>query len=1114
MDVSAWLRGLGLDQYAQAFGDNDIDEPALCALSNDDLKDLGVGSVGHRKKLLAAIAALPEFVASEAPAPAPAPEAERRQLTVMFVDLVGSTALSSKLDPEDLREVLRAYQETCAEAVARFEGHVAKYIGDGLLVYFGYPQAHEDDAQRAVKAGLGIVENVGSLNLRLAEDYRIELKVRVGINTGLVVAGEMGGGATREADAIVGETPNVAARLEGLAKPNTVAISAATHALVEGLFECDDLGPRRLKGISEKVPVYRARGESAAASRFEAAAERGLTPLVGREEEIGLLMKRWEQAQDGEGQVVLLSGEAGVGKSRIVRAFRDRLEGDSHSRVLYYGSAYHRNSALYPAIDQLERALRFARYDGPAEKLDKLEAVLGGLGLPVAEAAPPLASLLSLPVEERYKPPELSPQQLKTKMLEAAVAIFAAMAVQAPVLMVVEDAHWIDPSTVELLSLAIDRLPAARLLLLITFRPEFESPWAGQANLTLHALNRLGRRECTKMVAEVTGGKALPAEVLDRIVAKTDGVPLYVEELTKTVLESGQLKEESAGYVLTGPLPRLAIPDSLKDSLMARLDRLAPVKEVAQLAAIIGRNFSYELLAAASPLSDAEIAGALDKLVASRLVYRRGLPPEVRYEFKHALVRDAAYASLLKVKRQEIHQRIAKVLGDRFPETTEPELLAHHYTEAGLSEQAAGYWHRAGERAVKRSANVEAVAHLQKGIALLEPLPSAPDNIRKEIELHTTLGVALMSIKGYTSPEAERVYERTKELCEEAGDRSGLFAALWGLWMNRQTSVRFESAGELIDQLLPLAEEEQDGALILQAHHAAWTTSFSRGELMRTMEHAEEGGRLYDISKHRSHAARYAGHDPGVCGLNFAAASSWILGYPERARDRVAETLELAQQLEHPISSGLAHSYAAVVHRFRGESSLARAEAKAAVSVAKKHGFVGGMWLALAAITEASILAQEGHGKTAILQARTILKGKGPPLYRPFYFASLAEMCVRSNRYKEALSALDVGLALIEKTGERWWESELHRLKGEVLLAQGGGEKDAATCFRRAGDIAELRSARSLQLRAATSLARLWQTQKKSKEARDLLAPVYGWFTEGFETPDLKDAKALLDDLA
>jgi predicted ATPase/class 3 adenylate cyclase len=654
----------------------------------------------------------------------------------MFCDLVGSTALAKRLDPEELRELLGQYQDTCAAVVDRFDGYIARYVGDGVLVYFGYPKAHEDDAQRAVRAGLDIVEDVKKLDEKI-EYLGITLAVRIGITTGLVVVGDIGSSEKHEQKGVVGETPNLAARLQELAQPGAVVIGASTWRLVEGLFACEELAPQQLKGLSEPVVAYRVGEESGTPSRFEAAASRGLTPLVGREEEVGLLLKRWTQAKEREAQIVLLSGEAGVGKSRIARGFRERLEGEPHNRVLYYGSPFHQNSALYPPIDQLKRGLRFEKGDSSAQKVDKLEAVLNRLGLRVADYAPVLALLLSLP-PERYPPLRLTPDQLKRKTLEAIVAMIDAMALQQPVLMVVEDAQWLDPSTIELLSLAIEVLRGARFLFLCISRPEFKTPWEAHANVTVITLSRLSRKESGTLVTRVARGKALPTDVVEQIVTKADGVPLFVEELTKTLLESGMLEEMDDHYALLGPLPPFAIPASLQDSLMARLDRLAPAKELAQLAATLGRAWDHALLAAVAPIKEKALEDALMQLIEAELIYRRGLPPDVIYEFKHALVRDAAYQSLLKSTRQQYHRVIAQVLQRQFPETAmmQPELLAHHCTEAGLAEEAITYWQKANERAVERYAHVEAVAHLRHGLELIKTLPDMPERARQELAMY------------------------------------------------------------------------------------------------------------------------------------------------------------------------------------------------------------------------------------------------------------------------------------------------------------------------------------------------------------------------------------------
>src|SRR5215813_3665576 len=734
-----------------------------------------------------------------------APEAERRQLTVMFCDLVGSTALSTQLDPEDLRTVIQAYRDICASAIARFGGHLAKYIGDGLLVYFGYPQAHEDDAQRAVRTALGIVEAIQQLSFPTIQ-FPCPLQVRIGIHTGLVVAGEMGVGDQPEPLAIVGETPNIAARLQEQAHPNRVVISPTTYRLVTGLFDCEELGPRVLKGLSTPRALYQVVGESAVQSRFEAAVQKGLTPLVGRAEELALLRRRWEQAKQGAGQVVLLSGEPGIGKSRLVQEFKEQLTDEGVMRVEFRCSPYHQHSALYPIIEHLQHLLQFAREDGPATKLEKLQQTLSPYRFPQAETVPLVAALLSLLPPEGYPPLTMSPQKQKEKTQAALVAWLVEEAEHHPVYTTWEDVHWADPSTLEVLHLVVEQVPTARLYVLLTFRPEFAPPWGNRSHLSQLTLSRLERPQVETMVKRVTGGKALPPEVMQQIVAKTDGVPLFVEELTKTVVESGLLREEEGRYVGvygSAPIPPLAIPSTLQDSLMARLDRLSTVREIAQLGATLGREFSYELLHAVSPLDEATLQRGLQQLVEAELVYQRGLLPQAQYLFKHALIQDTAYQSLLKSTRQQYHQQIARALEERFPDTKErqPELLAHHYTEAGFSEQAIPYWQQAGQKAVARSANVEAVAHLTRGLELLKTLPDTPGRVQQELALQIALGAPLQATKGWGAPEVERVYARARELCQEVGETPQIFPVLWGLWMFHTTRGELQTTRELGEQL-------------------------------------------------------------------------------------------------------------------------------------------------------------------------------------------------------------------------------------------------------------------------------------------------------------------------
>ncbi|MGH8070650.1 MAG: AAA family ATPase [Candidatus Entotheonellia bacterium] len=1043
------------------------------------------------------------------------PAAERRQLTVLFCDLVDSTPLATQLDPEELREVVQAYQRVCAEVIQRFEGYIAQYLGDGLLVYFGYPQAHEDDGQRAVRAALGMVETMGLLNQHLVQERGVQLAVRIGIHTGLVVVGEMGGG--RQEQLALGDTPNMAARLQALAAPDTIVISAATHRLIQGFFHCRDLGPHTLKGIPTPVSVYRVIEESGAQSRLEVASTTGLTPLVGREQEVGLLLEHWAQAKAGRGQVVLLNGEAGIGKSRLVQTLKERLAGEPYTRLECRCSAYHRNSPLYPVIDLYQRALQFSREDSSSAKLGKLEKALAQLPLSLSEVVPPLASLLSLPLGERYLPLTLTPQQQRQKTLEALLAVLMALAAQQPVLFVLEDIHWLDPSTLEFLSGLVDQTATRPLFTLLTCRPTFRPPWAAHAHLTYLTLSRLPRHQAARMIAQVAGGRTLPAEVHQQLLTRTDGVPLFVEELTKMVLESGFIREADDRYELTGPLPTLAIPATLHDSLMARLDRLNTAKTVAQLGAAVGRQFSYELLRAVRPMDEATLQQALGQLVETELLYQRGLPPQATYVFKHALIQEAAYQSLLKSVRQQYHQQIAQALVGRFPETvdTQPELLAHHYTEAGLAGQAVSYWQRAGQRAIERSANVEAISHLTRGLEVLKTVPEMLHRTRQELDVQTALGPALMATKGAGAPEVERTYARARELCQQVGDTPQLFPVLYGLWLFYLVRAQLQTAQELGEQLLRLAQRTQEVALILEAHRALGTSLFYRGELVLARTHLERALALYDPQEHHALAFR-SGQDPGVVCRGFVAWALGMLGYPDQALRRSHETLTLPQELSHAFSLAYALDFAARIHQLRREGQLTQAQAQALIALSREQGFT--QRLATGTILWGWALTAQGQGEEGIAHMRqglTAFRATGAELALPYYLALLGEAYGALGQAGEGLKVLAEALATTHKTGEQFCEAELHRLKGKLLLA-GSAEHHAAAeaCFQQALDVARRQRAKAWELRAAMSLSRLWQQQGRRAAARELLAPIYGWFTEGFDTADLQEAKALLAALA
>jgi class 3 adenylate cyclase/predicted ATPase len=1046
------------------------------------------------------------------------PEAERRQLTVLFCDLVDSTVLSEQLDPEDLREVVRAYQQTCAEVIQRFEGHIAQYLGDGLLVYFGYPQAHEDDAQRAVRAGLDILTAMGTLNTRLAQDTSPRLAVRIGIHTGLVVVGEIGGGGRHEPLAL-GDTPNVAARLQGLAAPDTIVISAATHRLVQGYFTAAALGPQTLKGVAAPVSVYRILGTSAAQSRLDVAEATGWTPLVGREAEVALLLERWAQSQTGQGQVVLLSGEAGIGKSRLVEVLRERLVGEGVPSLALRCSPYHTHSALYPVIEDLQRrVLQWRRDEPPAVMLDTLERTLQASGLTLDEALPLVAALLSVPLPDgRYPPILLSPQQQRQRTLDALVAWLLAAAERQPVLAVWEDLHWADPSTLELLGLIIDQVPTARLLTLMTARPEFRPPWEPRSHFTQLTLGRLPRPQVETMVRRLTGGKPLPAEVLAQVVTKTDGVPLSVEELVKMLLESGLVREEADRYAVAGPLPPLAIPATLQDSLMARLDRLVAARAVAQLGAVLGREFTDELIRAVAPLDEATLQQGLAQLVAAELLYQRGRPPQAQYRFKHALIQEAAYQSLLRRTRQQHHQRIAQVLEEHFPETAEmqPELLAHHCTEAGLNEQAVCYWQRAGEHASDRSAPLEAIRHCTTGIALLTTLPQTLARTQHALTLHLALGAALQMAKGHAAPEVEQAYTQAYAWCQQVGETPELFPVLVGLWRFYLNRPQLHTARELGDTLLRLAQRADDPALAVLAHYALGATWFFLGALPAARTHLEEGIACYTPDQRRVPAFRMS-IDPGVGCRLYAAATLWLLGYPAHAQARRHEALALAHALAHPFSLAWARYWAALVSQCRRDVPAVHEQAEAAVTLSIEWGFP--FWAAQGTMLRGWALAMQGQGEAGMAQVRqgiAAYQATGAAVGVSYWCLVRAEVCAHLGHTAEGLQALAKAHTWMEQQEERHWEAEIARLRGVLLLRQPGTPPaEAEAWVQRALDVARRQEAKSLELRAAMSLSRLWQQQDRRAEAYELLAPIYGWFTEGFDTADLQEAKALLEELS
>jgi class 3 adenylate cyclase/predicted ATPase len=1092
VDIAFWLRGLGLEQYAPAFHENDIDGEVLHRLTGEDLRELGVTSIGHRRRLLDAIAALGSEATASSEISARA-DAERRQLTVMFCDLVGSTALSARLDPEDLREVIAAYHRTTTDAVKSFDGFVAKYMGDGVLVYFGYPRAHEDDAERAVRAGLGVVDAVGRLGIK-----SIQLQARVGIATGLVVVGDLIGEGSAQEQSVVGETPNLAARLQALAEPRAVVIAATTRRLLGDLFEYSDLGAVEVKGIAAPVPAWRVLGPSSVASRFEALRGAALSRLIGRDEEVDLLLRRWARAKAGDGQIVLISGEPGIGKSRITAELEDRLRAEPHLHLRYFCSPYCRDSALYPFIDQLWHAAEFARDDPPMAKLEKLEAVLFRSAQAVEDVAL-LADLMSLPVSARHPLPNLSPQRKKERTLEALLRRLGGQARQQPVLMVFEDAHWVDPTSRELLDLIVEHVRSLPVLLIVTFRPEFQPPWIGQPQVSMLTLNRLDRDDRTALIAQVAGDRALTDRLAEQIAERTDGVPLFVEELTKNVLETG--------------MTPLAIPTSLHDSLLARLDRLGPAKQIAQLGAAIGRQFSQSLVEAVIGLSAAQLGDSLEQLVRSELVFSRGVPPRAEYIFKHALVQDAAYSTLLRSRRQELHARIAVVL--QCEHDVAPEMLAHHYGESGDAAKAARYWLKAGRLALRRSANTEAITHLTKGLEALNVLPESAERSRRELELQLALGPTLSATRGWSSPEAERAYRRAEELAQGLGADRERFDAVWGLWMIHNTGNAPEKARGITTELFRIANQLDDAALRMEAHHASWACANALGDHAATVEHMRQGLALYECDKHRAHAFSYGGHDTAVCAKAIGGRSLWALGYPEQATRSTDASIVLAETLGHAPSLAHALLFASLYRQICRDAVAVLTMTERLIALALEHRLA--LYHAVGCIARGWALAKKGQLSDGLGGLRRDVEAYdvgGPKNFSSYCRTVLAEVYLGVGDTTQALQAVDDALRVAEQISNRTSLSEVFHLKGRILASIAPGrEPDAEACFLEALRVARMQQAKSLELRAAVSLSRLRRDQGRLTEARDLLAPVYGWFTEGFDTQDLKEAKALLDEL-
>lgn len=1056
---------------------------------------------------------------ADAPAPEPLPQAaprtppepppdaqaldgERRQLTVVFCDLVGSTELAAGLDPEDWREIVRGYQKTAAREFEGLGGHVAQYLGDGLLVYFGYPAAHEDDAERAVRSGLAVADAVQEANPTLRARHDVELAVRIGIHTGPVVVGEMGAGESRETLAM-GDTTNVAARLQGLAEPDAVVLSAATLRLVQGVFVTRDLGNCALKGVGE-VHAFRALRPSGMRSRLDVAAAADLTPLVGRDQELGLLEDRFAQVCEGWGQVVLISGEAGIGKSRLVQAFRERLAERPHTWLECRASPYTQDSALYPVIDLLRQALGFRPEDPPEGKLARLESGLANAGFERGPAIPLMARFLGLPSPTGHPDPMLSPEGQRKQTLSVLAEWLLRLGQLQPAVLLMEDLHWLDPSSLELLGSIVEQIPQARLMLLAAHRPDFESPWGARSHITPMLLSRMTRPQLTDLVRKAAERRELPEAWVEEIVRRSDGVPLFAEELTRTVVESNR------GTPSTGQAPHLRIPQTLQDSLMARLDSLGPVKELAQVGAVLGREFSYDLLLKVSPMREAALRSALEQAVREELFYQRGAPPEATFLFKHALIRDAAYQSLLRAARQSHHRRVADTLMDRMPEvsTAQPELVAHHLTEAGAAERAILWWERAGERANARIAHQEAIRHLRRALALLAEQPDGAERAERQLDALLQLGIALVATHGYAHGETLGAYEQAEALCKVVQDATRRVPALHGLCTFHETSGNLDEAESHAATLLALGRESGDPEPTLLGENALTVVSLHRGSFAQTLEHARTVEAVYDPSS----AERLLGLYASEIGLNtrcWVSWALWALGSPDRAAEEADGAADRARALGHPFTQAFHLGLASGVHQMRGDRARCQALADELVALSDTHGFP--LWLGVGGFLGGwargdLAAAREGVGMAA---------STGNQALSPYILAYLAEAAREAGEPEEARRAVGGALAQAERSGMHFWDAELQRLRGELALALGSeGEGEAEDCLERSLAIARAQQARSLELRAAVSLARLRRQQGRPQEGLTLLRPLYESFTEGLDTGDLTDAETLMEELA
>ena len=1112
-DILSWLAGLGLQQYADVFAANDIDLASVGLMTDGDFEKLGV-TLGHRKRLLKAAATLADRVEPAHAAPPIAPGAERRQLTVMFCDLAGSTELSAHLDPEDLREIIGAYQRACAEVIGRFHGYVAKYMGDGVLAYFGYPQARENAADLAVHAGLGIVQAINKLGGDSPPAQRPGLAVRVGIATGEVVVGDQIGIDSSREWSVVGDTPNLAARLQAAAKPGQVMVADGTRRLTREKFSWSGPNSLSLKGFDEPMRAWEVNEEIApGSSSGPAPAE--TARMVGRQSELALLVDRLELARSGLGQVVLLIGEAGIGKSAITRALVEQARSAGIACVEFHCSPFHQSSELKPFAIQIESEAGIVRGDTPAENFARLRAWLARESNDTDTNAALFAALLSVPAPSRDQLSDLTPGAMRTKTLDLIEAHLLGLQRSDPVLLVIEDVHWIDPTSGELLGRLVDRVGRHRIVLFANARLEFEAAWTRRPNVTLLTLNRLGHRDAAALMADVAATRKLPPELVEQLLTRSEGNPLFIQELTKSVLEALGERSRKSDKPATDEIVHL-IPASLRDSLTERLDRLGSAKELAQAAAVIGQDFDERLLAAIIERPEQQRRNELQQLAEAEIVVWRGSESPASYTFRHALIQETAYQSLLKAKRRDLHRRIAESLeAGVVPDLSErePERIAQHYAEAGIADRAIECWYQSGTRAAQRSADVEAKRQLSQALDLVRQQPAGPERVGKELSILIALGPTLMSTGGWNGINVREVYDAALNLARETGRSAEIFPVLWGRWLIAHSSGAAPSARELLQQLFDVAQGGGDPDLMMQFHHAAGSTHCTDGEFPQAVDHAEACMASYELGKHRHQAMQYGGHDPCVCTTCIGALAQFSLGRAERALDWSNHALTLAGKLEHVPSIAHAHMYRSELGQIRGELAAVMKSAEHALAVGLDKGL--SQYVAWAKMMRGWALAAGGQfqqGVGEMEEGFSALQDVHVRYHMPHRLGTRAQTYAAAGRKSEAVAAIEEALASVAQTGETWYEAELLRIKAGLFRSAFPADwRIAESLLEQSIAAASGQGARQWESRARIDLAELLAEQSRDAAARNVLAPTRDW--SEIDLPERNHAAELIERL-